>query len=528
MLKRAAKNCIILLCLILAASLLSGCSGSGESVIRMDLSGPVHNLDPQFTTEEQAELILLNIGEGLVIWGEDGPRPGVAQSWEISGDGLVYTFTLRPDAVWEDGEPVLASHFLYAFRRMFAAGALSPNAKGFAMLEGADDLLRGRGSSEGLGVSAPDEATVVFELARRDASFLSLLATAPALPCREDFFSSSMGRYGLERKYILSNGPFKLERWDNSASIRLERSETYVSPLGGAKPERVILYIGREDPLKQFLDGKSDLTPVSAEQSARAEEEGRLLSVENKMWYIAFNQDDPVWGNALLRQSLACGVDAGQYESALAQGLRASRLLVPSAMGLEGHSYREAAGDAAPISFHAAQADRLLQMGLDALELERLPQTVLLYPQEHRSVMGLIQQGWQQYLDVHVYLEPAPDETLEARLTGGDFQMLLLCCAPSDANPDALFRRFESGGRENYYGYRNPRFDQALAQARQETDPVAALEQYALAERLLIADGVVIPLFAETSFYAVSQELTGVEISPFGRVILFRGASKSA
>mgnify|MGYP000947700203 CR=1 FL=1 len=516
---------LIALLLLLWIALLSGCSDSGSFVLRMDLQGPVHNLDPQFATEDAARMILLNLGEGLMIRDGEGLSLGVALSCTLSEDGLTYEFLLREDACWQDGQPVLASQFVYAFQRMFAPGAASPNAQQFRILEGAEAILSGQGTLQDLGVTATDQSRVVFRLAQSSPAFLELLAIPSALPCREDFFTQSRGRYGLERSQVLSNGPFVLSRWDNEGSIRLERNDAYVSPRGLAKPERIVLYIGRDDPVAQYLNGKSDLLWVLPHQRQQVEGKGELTEWENRVWCILFNQNSSLWENPLLRQSLACTIDSSLYQTALNPGLRSTGLLIPPTPLWGGSVQRQPSQSSGPIAFDPRQGKRLLTLGLEAQGVERIPSTALQAPEEFRDALNTITQGWQQHLNLSIYPEPASLSSLTQRLESGEFQLMLYPFT-LDTGPDSLLDRFSSASRVNFSGYHSPRFDEALKAARTQANPSKAWDAYAAAEEILLRDVVVIPLFWETTAYLTAPKISGIQVTPAGTV-LFHSASKA-
>lgn len=512
----------LLLCL-LAAALLGGCTDNGRFLIRMDLQDPVYNLDPQFATEDSARMILLHLGEGLMIReGETDLRLGVAQRCTVSPDGLTYEFVLREDACWEDGEPVLASHFVFAFRRMFSPGAPSPNAEDFQMLQGARAILSGQGSPDDLGVTAPDPTRVVFSLEQPSAALLERLASPAALPCREDFFVESRGRYGLEQKQVLSNGPFTLSRWDNDSSIRLQRSGAYTSPRGPAQPEQLIFYLGREDPMVQYRKGKSDLVVAGPAQRGQIKDEDALIERETRVWCLVFHQEDSVWGNPLLRQSLAHTIDPSRYPAALGEGLHAAGSLFPPS-GPLGNS----AEPAGPLAYDPRQGKHLLTLGLETQGLERIPITALPSPEEYRDALTLITQDWQQHLNLSLFPEPVALDRLEQRLQQGSFQVLLYPYPLEDSGPDGLLRRFLSDNRNNRSGYASPRFDQLMETARGQSDAPAALEAYAAAQAMLLQDAAVIPLFWERAAYVISPKVSGVEVTSGGTILLHHAAKSS-
>lgn len=515
----------ILLCLLLALLLLGGCSSS--KVIRMDLPGPVENLDPQYATDEVARMILLNVGEGLMtLDGQGAPVLGVAEDWQLSSDGSRYTFTLREDARWEDGEPVLAGEFVFAFQRLFTPGALSPYAQELSMLEGASDLLEGKGSLSRLGVTAPDEQTIVFSLSHPSADFLRLLASSWALPCREEFFQESRGRYGLELKCQLSNGPFQIDRWDNAKSLQLERNDQY-RDAGSVLPDRVVFYIGRQNPVGQFLDGKSDLAQIPRSSLSQLDGKAQITSNQGTVWAIVFHQRDSIWGNPLLRQGLAHTLEPSLYQEELPSGLSPTAVFLPPTVGMDGASYREYAGEESPLVRNPEWGGYLFETGLASLGLDSLSrQAVLLVPAEHQGIQQLVAQSWQKHLGIHVSVQAQEAENLRARLQQGDFQMMLLPFSSSDGAPQSLLHLFASDSPFNHAAYQNPRYDAILASAALRDDPLEALEAYRLAEELLLTDGVVIPLYREETHYAIAPGLSGIEILPYGNLIRFSGGTR--
>lgn len=489
-----------LLCVFLCLWGLVGCGGSTS--LRMDLPAPVDNLDPQYATSQEAQMLLLNLGEGLLTLTPEGEIvPAAAESWQVSQGGRRYTFVLREDIFWEDGVPVEAEHFAYAFRRMFSPGALSPHAEAFSALEGASRLLKGAGFLHSLGVEAADAKTVVFRLEKPDEGFPLLLTQSFALPCREDTFEESRGRFGLEAKYVLSNGPFLLGRWDDSL-LRLEPNEHYRTPPG----LEVTLYTGREDTFALFLNGKSDLAPVPSGQLDKVKGK-TLLAREEKVWCLVFHQNRLPWGNPLLRQGMALCIEEALYAPALGNHLVPAASLLPAEEG-------------ASRTFDPGQGARLFALGLEAMELDRPPNAALYAPPEHLETMAQLGQGWQRDLNLHLRVEPADQDRQSALLQNGDYGLILLPFSPERPGPGALLSPFASG---NPYGYQNPRYDALLEEAAQLTGE-AAEALCRRAEAILLADAAVIPLFRETAYYALAPGISGVRVYPFGGRIDFSAA----
>jgi len=488
----------------------------------MDISGPVHNLDPQFATDPTARMVLANLFEGLTVKSPDGSvRMGAAQRVEVSANRLVYTFTLREDARWQDGEPVTAQDFIFAFQRLFYPNAPSPFAGDFLAISQAQQVMDGTEPLTALGVTAPTPGTVVFTLERPAPDFLQLLAGTPALPCNRRAFEESRGRYGLEARYVFSNGPFMLRQWDNSRFLRLDRNENFREE-EKALPDRVTLYIGRENPVRQFLDGRSDLVLIPSERLGEvSERQADFIPAERIVWALVFNQNSPPWGNPLLRQSLAMTIDRTLYEEALPHNLRAAGVFIPPAMLADGESFRALAGMYSPLEFNPVQGRRLFRRGLDIIGYYRLPETALITPESHAAHMESIQAGWIRNLNADIDIVPAPPAEISERLRTGNYGIILMPFYATEPSPSALLQYFRS--TINRFGYNNPRFDYALS-ATEDASPGEAARLYKIAENILLEDAALIPVYFETSYYALASGLTGVEIFPFGGKILFQNA----
>ena len=216
---------------------LCGCGddGTGQG-FRFPLGREPVELDPQMATDTAAITAIATMFEGLTRLNADGEVEDAAATHTLSEDGRTYTFTLR-ESFWstlrirgeetpfDDPTPVTADDFLFAFQRAVDPATGSPLAPEFDSILNAAAIRTGQKPLSELGVSAPDDRTLIITLQAPDAAFLHRLSGTPFMPCNRAFFEYTAGRYGLEQEYILCNGPFRLVAWNHNESLLFYKHE---------------------------------------------------------------------------------------------------------------------------------------------------------------------------------------------------------------------------------------------------------------------------------------------------------------
>ena len=537
-----------LFCLLAALGLLltlGGCGGAGP-VLRYDLPGGVANLDPQFATGAAERMVISNTFEGLFRQLSTGEVvPCLAESYEVSEDGLRYTFHLRRDAAWSGngvkardggwagGTPVTAHDFAFALRRMFDPAAPSPFAVEFSALQNATAVLEGGLPASLLGIFVPDDYTLQLRLDRPDNLLPERLAASYSMPCNEAFFRSTMARYGLDLQSLLFNGPFYLRSWTES-TLALRQNEYCATP---AAPAGVNLALTGEDPGARFLAGASDAARVSfSDLAAVREAGGEVTSFEDTVWVLLINnrldlgtEEEPLllFGNENLRLAVAHAVDRDLFKERLPANLRAASTLVPPAAPFLGWPFRTLAGEDSPIVSSPELAKRYLANGLEDAGLSGMPSLRLLVCEDYGQpeLAGYLQQGITRSLSTYCGLEVLPRDQLLQRVRAGDFMLAVVPLTADYASPEAVLSAFRSDAPANFSGYRDPEFD-ALLDAASTLTGGELLTAFERAESMLLERGAVVPLYFETSYYASAEGVSGVAFSPFLSGVDFRDATK--
>lgn len=515
--------------LLLAAAMLlnmAACSKGGDT-FRYDFGVSVTNLDPQFTTQEEAKTVLANCMEGLLRQSGSGEIvPAAAQSMQVSADRKTYTFTLREGMLWSDGTPLTARDFVFGFRRLFNAEVPSPYTEDFLCIRNGQAVLDGILPDDLLGVKAEDDLTLTIALEQANPFFELALTTPAAMPCNQEFFEATRGRYGLEKSAMLYNGPFAITTWKEE-KVTLYAREGY----NGAEvlPEAVVFYSGRENPQQLLIEGKSDAGVITEENISAAVEKGLNYSAyDNAVWCLTFNQQKQPLDNGDIRRALQMTLDRSYVTAELSKSRPVTNSVIPPAIQVEsGLSYREVAGQVLEPVYTPEAGRTLFQSALQQLEQDGLNVTLLLPEgEEYLLCAGYIQELWQQNLSIYLNLEVLPQEEYLSRLSSYNYDMALVQVGSSVNSPAGVLGKFISESSENLARYRNQGYDRMVMKMAEATTIEEMVEYAARAEDMLIDDAVVIPLFLSTSYFATGASVRNLEYSPYSDRVFFQNATK--
>jgi oligopeptide transport system substrate-binding protein len=309
--------------LCLTFLLLFACMGDGAraggTLRRLGGQEP-ETLDPAKATGALARNIDFDLFEGLTAFGNDGAVvPGIATSWETSSDGLRWTFHLRPDAKWSNGDPLTSEDFLYGLRRLIDPATASAFSSDLGMIVNAAEIIAGRETDlTKLGVEAPDARTLLINLRRPVPYFLALLATLSVPIHRKTI--ETYGEQWTRPGNIVSNGPFTLTEWTPQSQLVLHPNPLYHAADQVELDE--VRWIIVEDPeaaWKQYRVGELDISRLPESELALARKmypvelhQTPTLSVE----YLLLNMKvEPLASNLKLRQALALTIDRDMLNS---------------------------------------------------------------------------------------------------------------------------------------------------------------------------------------------------------------------
>lgn len=484
--------------------LFSGCLRENNNFV-YDLEGAPKNLDPQSAADAASRLVIANLFEGLVTIGENGSVcPGAAESWDVSVDGLTYTFQLREDGKWSDGQPVTAADFVYGFQRLFDPATNAPGAADFTCIEEAEAVLAGEPAF--LGVTALGKYSLQIRLSRYNGLFLELLSTAPAMPCRKDFFLETKGKYGLAGNKILGNGAFYLSSWSDSGTVKLRPSATYYDRAAVTATSLTLAVPSSGTTFSRFREGITSAAALSgAEMLALGDVSG--LSVESSdsaVWGLIFRTDREPFSNEKIRKALFLDGDFSTMEKALPDYYQRVEFVIPQNAQVGGKTYRALAGTVSLPALDREGAVALFREGVAELE-NGISGLRLILPKDsgHEENFAYLSQIWQRDLGLYLTVEALSAGEYEKRLAAGDYDCALVSLSGNGRSPEAALSVFRSV-------YVLPELSALLDAASVEPDAKKAAGLYRQAEELLIGEGLFLPFYSQTEYFVSAAGVTGV------------------
>lgn len=512
--RRAA---VALAAMLAASALLPACGrdshdGAARELRRGNGSEP-DSIDPQLARMEAAMTILRDCYEGLVSMAPDGTSvAGAAESWTVSEDGRRYTFKLRSTARWSNGERVVAQDFIAAWRRLVDPATASQYALMLEPVVNAADIVAGRRPAGLLGVAAPDEATLVVDLAEPSPYFLEMLSHPSTFPVHRPTLAAKpkeFARPGI----AVTNGAFTPAEWAIGSHIRATRNAHYWND--GATKLDAVRYVHVADPtteLTRFRAGDLDVTyTVPPGEVARLEQSlpGQLrIAPTVGVYYYGFALDLPPFRDApKLRRALAMAVDREVLaKQVLGDGERPAYGWVPP--GIAGYAPQQFDWATLDAAKRIAEAKRLYaEAGYSVAKPLGVELRTSKSPLHDRIALAVIAM-WQEHLGARVSLRSEDFRVLKAAIDARQAPLFRGSWI-GDYNDAYSFLQVMKGGFGiNLPRYASDPYDVALAMATVSSGEERGT-YLAVAERQLLADVPLIPLYFYASKHLVAPRVHG-------------------
>ena len=466
-------------------------------VMRRLFSDPP-TLDPHKTSDTTSAFIIGEVFSGLVTLNTDLQIvPDIADRWEISQDGMVYTFHLLPDAKFADGKPVTAQDFVYSLNRAADPELASPVARTYLSdIVGVTEVLDGE-ATEISGLKAIDERTLEITIDAPKAYFLAKLTYPTAFVVDKDNVESGGDNWTDAPN---STGPFMLKEYKIGEHIILERNDNfYREP---AYIDRAVFNLAGGQAMALYENDEIDITGVSIFDLERLKDPTEPLSSELKIAppgfsvsYIGFNVNEPPFDDVHFRRALNLAIDKELIANEVLAGLTvpAYGILPPGfpgyTDGLEGLKYDE----------EAAKAELEMSKYADPADRPRIILSVTGTGGDIGIDMQVILEMWKNTLGVEVEIQQVEWATYLQDLNRRKFQIYALGWQADYPDPqDFLDILFHTESETNHGAYSNPEVDAMLEEARVERDAGRRVELYNKVEQMIIDDAAWVPLWYDS------------------------------
>lgn len=429
----------------------------------------------------------------------------MAEKWDVSEDGLTYTFHLR-DAKWTNGDPVVAGDFEYAWKWALNPENLSEYASVFYPIKGAEAYNTGAGSVDEVGIKAEDEKTLVVTLANPTAYFLELTAFKTYSPINQKVVEGKDDWYAEAGENYVTNGPYTLDTWKHSDSIVLKKNEGYWDAANVAVNTVNIGMVENEaTAVTMFKNGEIDYlgspyqtVALDAIDGFKADKSLNIDDYAAIYWY-KFNTTDKVTGNANIRKALTLAIDRQGLIDNVTKGEQKPALgMVPSAIS----GFEEDRGYYKDNDVEGAKA--ALEAGMKELGIKDAKDIKINLSfntsEAHASIAQYIQEGWSKNLGITVSLDNSEWQVYLEKLNVLDYQIGRMGWIADYNDPYTFLEMYDTAKNgNNDTGWENPKYKELLKQSVAEVDTAKRLELLKEAEAIAVSEFPVAPIYYYTN-----------------------------
>ncbi len=517
-LRRAAFTLMTVCALMTIAVASSSCRGGGgvpADIFAMALGSDPETFDPGVMSGSVEGRVAYNIYEGLVSPPPDDgpPRPGVAERWEVSPDGLTYTFYLRSNALWSNGDPVTADDFVYAWMRMLRHDVAAEYINFVRYLKNArafeEAIIAGQEPQVEVGVRSQGPQILVVELEEPVPYFIDIVMFYTMFPVHR----ASIERHGQEAAFapenIVTNGAFRLAEYRIQNAVKLRKNERYWDAdsvrLRGID---MLIIENLSAQVAAFDDGRIDWTydPPDDQLAILATRDEFRVAPQLGTYYYRFNVTRPPLDDVRVRRALSLAVNRANLCRCTLDGkMPATAHVAPmpgytSPTGLVEYDPREARRLLAEAGYPGGRG---------------FPRIEILYntSENHRTVAQAIQDMWQLELNIDVGLNNQEWRVYLETMNQLDYHVARAGWIGDYVDPNTFLEMWRGDDQNNDTGFANPEYDRLIDAGFAETDPAARERILQEAETLLLTEMPVMPVYYYAQEHLVRTSVRGWEMN---------------
>ncbi len=553
--KKFKKMMAALLSAAMVATLFGAVSVSADQGgdIYVMLASNVMSLDTNLATDGDSFEVIADCIDGLTQMDADGAAvPAIAESWDVSEDGLTYTFHLREDANWSNGEPVTANDFVYAWRLAMTANVEYNYmySSSVGAVKNADAIMSGEADVETLGVTAIDDKTLQVELEVPVSFFPSLMYFPAFYPINQAFYEScGDGVYGTSPSTYLSNGAFILDDYiPGAASLTVVKNPDYYDADKVSLDSITYQVVGSSDQaLTGFKSGNLDIAIVSGDQVAAVQADESLSSNlkvtgAGYMWYLSFSQttnnsSDGSLANVNLRLAITNAIDRESLvDNYVMDGSIATYTAVPPQFAASSTTGEDFSADqtkfAEYCSYDVEKAQEYFETAKAELGTDTFQFTVI-YGNNEGDEVAKVAQAIKEQVEsalpgVTIDLQAMTKAERLEKMQNDDYCIALTRWGPDYADPMTYLGMWITNNSNNYGFWSNEEYDQLIKDCTSGayvTDYDARWAALYDAETLVMQEAVIAPLYTKANSNLIAEGLEGVEFHPVALNRVYKNAT---
>ncbi|MDD4503593.1 MAG: peptide ABC transporter substrate-binding protein [Clostridiaceae bacterium] len=527
------KSLVLVLAMLMILSMaLSACAPKAPAETPGDTPAPTDepkilktnnetepgSLDPALAQGTHDSWVLDHVFEGLMKRNPDGEIiSGMAKEYKLAEDEVTYTFTLRDDITWSNGDPVTAHDFEFSWKRVLDPALAADYAFQLYYLKGGEAYNTGTGKVEDVGVKAIDDKTLEVVLASPTAYFIELTAFYSYYPVNKKVVEANPD-WAKSADTHVSNGPFKLTEWEHNAKILLMKNDKYYdASLVKLDGIDLAMITDENTAWQKYEGGEFDFLrvipqAVVAQLKAKGNPE-LIIGGDISTYYYNLNTKMKPFDNVKIRKALAMTIDRQTIVDKIAQGgqLPAEGVVPFGMLDENGKEYRDGSGKL--IEYNVEEGKKLFAEGLaeTGFKAEDFSKFSILYNtmEAHKKIAQAVQEMWRSNLGIELQLENVDFQVKLDREKAGDYQISRAGWIGDYIDPMTFIDLWVSDGAFNDAKYSNAEYDKLVLEAKGTTDQKIRMENMRKAENMLMADMPVLPVYFYTKPYVQKPYLTG-------------------
>ncbi|HMM19821.1 MAG TPA: peptide ABC transporter substrate-binding protein [Selenomonadales bacterium] len=511
------------LAVIFLCAVLAGCGGAktttpAEKALRIAIDADPTGLDPRKSSSITDFYVEKQMYEGLTAVNAKGEIvPAVAERWEVSPDGLKYVFHLRADAKWSNGDPVTAQDFEYAWKSALDPKLAVPMANYLYYLKNGEKYYKNQAGADDIGVKAVDDRTLEVTLEQPTAFFLSLMSFATYFPIHKKTAEANPD-WTKDPKTMVCNGPFQITEWAHNSKIELVKNDKYWDA-GKVKIGKVVFIVcdNAATAVSMFETNQIDISnvpPPSGElERLQKENKAKIFPLIGTYFYI-FNTQKAPFDNVKVRKAFQLAIDRSAIVTNITKGGQQPALgFVP--LGLSdarpGEDFRKVGGELYKDNDIETARKLLAEAGYPGGK--GLPPVALLYNtgDVHKVLAEAIQDMWKKNLGVEVTLTNQEWKVFLQTRKNGDYQVARHNWVGDYLDPMTFIDLWDtSEAKKNSAFYANAEYARLVRLAQTSVDQAARMKAMHEAEKIIIDDAMIMPIYFQSSIVLEKPNVKGV------------------